>query len=265
VPFRWALSNLIVKPDPKVAQLATQHSSEIELPPLWEKIAQAAYSDFAQLPIGKDKDASRLAGVADLEVRILGGQESHSVKDEIEAVLALATANLELELMAASKSRDSATSTPIGHALRARQIRVGRPHEAFGSLRELVGIPDVAEAVLQKQLGLDVLIKLRESSSGRSFRGWFHENCAGDPGNTAKAYIDLLAQVPKIQSMPAKVVRFLITTALGLIPGLGPIIGAAIGAAASAADSFAVDSLAQRRSPKFFVQQLKQLEDEIAK
>jgi hypothetical protein len=50
--------------------------------------------------------------------------------------------------------------------------------------------------------------------------------------------------------------RFLITTALGLIPGVGSVVGAA----ASAVNSFVVDPIAERNTPRLFVEQLKQLD-----
>jgi hypothetical protein len=53
-------------------------------------------------------------------------------------------------------------------------------------------------------------------------------------------------------------VRFVVTTALGLIP----VVGGLVGAAASAADSFAIDAIAERGSPKFFIEELKQLQSE---
>jgi len=253
---RWALAGLIAKPDAKVAELVIRHSSEIELAALREPIATATYSDFLELPFNRGKDPARLPGVSSKTVRILGGQEGGSVTDDIGTVLALATANLELHLMSVADTGDSATSTPIGHALKARELRSGQG-KSFATLRELAGVPDVAEAVLQKQLDLLSLLDLRRTSSAEQFRAWFHDNCAGDPVTTAKAYIDLLSHVPKLQTRTAKILRFLITTGLGLIP----VVGAALGTAASAVDAFAVDNISQRNSPKFFIEQLKQLDE----
>lgn len=253
---RWALAGLTKKPDTKVTELAIRHSSEIELPKLREQIARATYTDFKQFPFNRAKDPARLPGVTSKTVRILGGQEAMSVTDDIGAVLALASANLELHLMSVADVRDSATSTPIGHLLKAHEIRSGHATTAFATLLELAGVPDIAESVLQKQLDLQALVDLRKTGAAEQFRTWFHENCAGEPTTTAKAYIELLSHVPKLQTKTAKILRFLITTGLGLIP----VVGTVLGTAASAVDSFAVDGISQRSSPKFFIEQLKQLE-----
>src|SRR5205823_13478116 len=55
-------------------------------------------------------------------------------------------------------------------------------------------------------------------------------SCRNNPIATGKEYAALLRDVPRIQSMPVKVLRFISTTALGAIPGVGPIVGAVAGA-----------------------------------
>ena len=264
------------KPDTKIASLAIERSVEIELPALKDQIAKAAYSDFVQLPLADGKDPSRLRSsmhdrltnlleshgsslLKNRSFRILGGQEATAVSDDVGVVLALAAANLELYLMVQSGCSDSTTSTPIGHALRARKVRNGRPLEAFGELRELTNLPDFAQSVLQERLNLDTLLKLRASSAGVAFREWFHQNCVTDTTNTARAYIELLSTIPKTETFAVKVLRFLITTVLGLIP----VVGSVTGTIASVVDSFVVGPVVDRTSPKFFVEQLKQLDDTV--
>ncbi len=221
----WALRGLRVKPDLEVAKQAVQHTTELDLSIYKDGLATAAYDDFRQLPFGKELDPRCLPGVTNKQVQILGGQDLSDTNDMIQVVLALATANLELRLMAESSSTDNATTTPIGHALRAREIRLGQPHQAFGELRQLTEVPDIAEAVLSRKLSVDALLELRNSMAGAAFRSWFHLNCAQDPSKTTRAYIDLLSAVPTAQKKPVKALRFLITTALGFIPIVGGLVG----------------------------------------
>lgn len=256
VAVAWALRALKTPPDAKLAKLAVANTTEYDLFSATDIIAAASYRDFAELPIGNGKDAKRLAGVTARELRILGGQDLGPTIDDIGVVLALATANLEMQLMNVAGASDSATSTPLGHALRAHEIRSHQSHEAFLKLLELLDVPDIGDGVLQNNIQLSQLLSLRESRAGREFRKWFHENCSTDPGVVAKAYIELLSQVPHVSSTRGKVLRFVITTLMGLIPAVGAIAGAA----ASFVDSFILEKLAERCSPKFFIEQLKQIE-----
>lgn len=254
---RWALRALHQPPDASLLPLVVGSSSEYDLFASTNDIATTAYRDFHELPFGKAKDPRRLAGVNARQVRILGGQDLGPTIDEIGIVLAISTAHLELQLMAATGSDDSATSTPLGHTLRAREIRTGRSHDAMVALRELTNVPDIGEGVLDGRIGVDQLLKLRELRSAEEFRRWFHNRCAGDSVSVARAYIELLSEVPKINSLSGKILRFIITTGIGLIPGIGGIAGIA----ASLLDSFVLEKLTEKGSAKFFVERLRQVEE----
>jgi hypothetical protein len=244
-----------------VAQLAVEHSAEVSVSALCAEIASTVYSDFHLLPTSSSIDPAKIPGLTSKDVRILGGQNATLATGHAEIVLALATANLELRLMAEAVASDSATVTPIGHALRARELRAGTTQESFARLRELADVPDVAEAVLTKHISIEALTKLRESPAGYAFRTWFRKHCTGDSADVARAYIDLLSRVPPAQTVAAKILRYVVTTGLGFIP----VVGGALGAVASAIDDFAVDRVAERFQPKFFIDELKLLSFEVPK
>jgi hypothetical protein len=190
----WALSPLIMKPDAALRKLVIARTKEIDLLSLSKTIAERAYEDFMRLPYAKGLDPKNLPGPTSRTVQVLGGQAFHYTGHPVTGLLAIATANLELELMAQTGSSDAGTSTPIGHALRAREISVGVYGDKFATLKELSKIPDIGEAVLNGSATISQLTKLHRSTAGAAFREWFHEHCAADPLETAKAYVDLLKE-----------------------------------------------------------------------
>jgi hypothetical protein len=106
-------------------------------------------------------------------------------------------------------------------------------------------VPDVGEALLVGAVSVRELLRLSESTDGRQFRDWFHENCRSNTIVTAREYTKLLKETPKIQSVPSKVLRFIATTALGSVPYLGT--------AAGAIDSFFIERWLRGASPKYFL------------
>lgn len=68
----------------------------------------------------------------------------------------------------------------------------------------------------------------------------------------AREYISFLKDVPYIERLPARTIRFIATTAIGLFEPTK------IGITASGIDSFALGALRQS-SPKYFIERLEQL------
>jgi hypothetical protein len=126
---------------------------------------------------------------------------------------------------------------------------------SYSELREICGIPDVGEAVLTKQATIEDILKLAASRDGAAFLEWFHNNCRTDTATTAREYVELLRRIPKVQSTPAKILRFIVTAAIGLIPGVGTIAGSLAGAL----DSFVIDRIARGGSPKYLIDKLSQV------
>jgi hypothetical protein len=117
----------------------------------------------------------------------------------------------------------------------------------------------VASSVLEgpiedRSASLIKIMKLKHSKDGTAFREWFDKNCRSDSATLARNYIDLLKTIPTVNKLPARVLRFLVTSAVGLVP----VVGGVVGAVAPALDSFFVEKWFRGSSPKFFIDELTQ-------
>lgn len=253
----WALGGLAVKPtDPRLPALVLEKSQELSITQVSAAVRHETYTDILGSPelrefFGlRNTDMDHLAGVAKNGVRIYGGADAAWTGDEIDVVMAVATANLELRLAEITGAVDASTVTPVGNLLKAKAERVyGRDAAAsFTELSEIAGIADVGEAVLQNVVSVEQLIKLSDSPDGQQFQAWFHDHCRTDTLTSAREYNRLLSAIPRIQSFPVKALRFIATAALGKIPVIGEI--------ASGIDSFFLERWLRGRSPKFFLDDL---------
>ncbi len=262
----WAINGLDIKiKDKKLSQKIIDNSIEIDVKQITEEIKYETYRDinssielqsFFSL---RNKSLNNLKGIKKTEVRTYGGKNSDSWKgDEIDTCLLLSNTNLELKLMETTGCLDMTTSNPIGHMLRAKFKReVGKKNntDSMTVLKEIASIPDYGEALLNKQINYSDLMRIKTTKNGAEFRTWFHKNCNGDDKVIAKEYIKLLQDSPKIEKLPIKILRFIITSGLGFIP----IVGSAIGTGAGIIDTFFLDKWSKGYSPKFFIEDLKQL------
>jgi len=264
----WALVGLKEKPkDPTLPKAVLNATIEIKADSLTKEIRHETYMDILsstylrnQFAI-RNKNMDSLAGIGPKDVRIYGGPDADSWKgDEIDIVLRLAATNLELHLMDGAKCEDLTTSNPIGHVLKGKAERVlgeQAAGEAFAILRKIASVPDIGEGVLTKQVDIKNLLRIKNSRDGGEFRKWFHSHCRGDTKSIAKEYVGLLAQMPKISSLPVRIIRFILTGLIGTIPGAGAFLGPAV----SAVDSFFLEQCLRGSLPKFFIENLKQISE----
>ena len=262
----WAINGLNTKPkDKKLYQKIIENSIEIDIDEIAETIKSETYKDILsseQLQnffALRNKDLNNLIGIAPNQVRTYGGKDTNTwTGDEIDNYLLLINTNLELKLLEFTNCTDMTTSNPVGHMLKAkfsREIGINNNTSAMTSLKEIADIPDFGELVLSKQIKYSDLLELKMSKIGADFRECFHKNCNGDEKQIAKEFIKLIQGSPKVNSIPIKILRFIITTGLGFIP----IAGAVIGAGAGIIDSFFLEKWAKGHSPKFFIDDIKQL------
>jgi hypothetical protein len=261
----WAINGLIFKPtDPNLAKKILENTIEINPKTILDIVKDETYKDvksneelqnyFAL----RNKDLNNLAGIDPTGVRIYGGLDSETLTppDEIDTYLMLNNTNLELKLMELSGCMDMTTSNPIGRVLKAKFARQKtQAQNSLITLKEIADIPDFGEAVLQKRIEFKEILKIKESKNGEEFRNWFHNNCNGDDKSIAKEYIKILQGTPKISSLPARILRFIVTSGVGFIPGIGPLLGPSIGLL----DSFFIEKWGHGASPKFFINDLKQI------
>jgi len=263
----WALRGLenYSNIDSRLPDLVCGAATEVHVRAVKEDVRHETYMDILKSPslrarfaLRGNLDINRLGGLDPNEVRIYGGLDEEWKNDEIGVVLALAATNLELRLAQHAGCMDSSTVSPVGLLLKAKAERSAKARAEsrdFAVLREVAGIPDLGEAVLQGKIAVGYLLKLSRSRSGEEFRRWFHEHCREDPLAAAREYAKLLRGESQIKSLPVRVLRYIVTTALGLIPGVGIVAGPA----AAALDSFFLERWVRDSSPKFFIERLSQM------
>ena len=259
--INWATNGLTIPLDTKkILDLVLPITKEIKLSKINDEIKHETYMDVLNSEnlrnafSIRNTNMDRLQGIGPNNIRIYGGPYSEDSNDEISVVLKLAHANIEIKAAEMTDCQDSSTSSPIEHLLKAKAERTipnAEYHESFSILTQIADLPDIPNAVMNKKIDIDNLIRLRNSRNGEQFRQWFHENCSSDPINTAKEYSSLLKSIPESQKFPLKILRFIATQAIGLIPEAGLVVGAI--------DSFLVDRIARGTSPKYFLEKLEQL------
>ncbi len=264
----WALNSLNPKPN-ELSQLSTlviANTREIDAVSIEEVIRHETYMDVLNSPYLRNLFALRnqqmnnLFGIAPNQVRIYGGPDSDWRGDEVDIVMSLAQTNIELLLAQNENCTDVATASPTGHLIKAKAERsLGgiEAANAFAFIREISEVPDIGEGVLEKKITVKNLLKLRETRNAEQFRIWFHAHCRDNPVKAAKECNKLFRQVPMIQSVPMRILRFIITNVPGYvpIPGVGPAISTAVGII----DSFFLENWCRGKSPKFFIDDLRQL------
>lgn len=161
--------------------------------------------------------------------------------------MAITSANLELRMMEMAQCDDAISENPIRLLLEAKAARTLQKssEESFTELKEISGLPDIGEAVLQKQIPIHKMLGIAKSSDANKFRDWFHVNCRKDTVTTAKEYANLLKQVPFAQKFPTRMLRFIVTNLSGFVHP-------AAGVGASVVDGFFIDRLLVVVLLKFF-------------
>jgi hypothetical protein len=123
----------------------------------------------------------------------------------------------------------------------------------FQKLTNIIKVPDIVEAVRHGVLSTKDVLKIRETKNCREFRTWLHSNASfelSDKDNLdiISAYIDALGKKDMIDKLPIKILRFVSTSLLGMIPF--------VGGAASFIDSFIIDKL-RTWKPNIFIDDYK--------
>jgi hypothetical protein len=261
----WALSGLAQKPDPLVHQLVLRNTQMVKMDSIAELIKGETYQDILKSQHLKDAFAvrnthlDRLVGIGPDQVRIAESLDPAVFGDEIDTVLRISRANLELHLAMRSGCLDSTTGTPMGHLLKGKRERINSeqaPFENYATLKELAGIPDLSAYVLDapghiRHYRVADLLRPKHTRDGDAFRAWFHENCRNQGAEVARRYIDLLQQTQFVNTLPGKTVRFLATTGAGFLDPMAGIVAGAV-------DSLFGDFL-RKSSPKFFIEDLCQI------
>ena len=203
------------------------------------------------------------AGVFEIETNIdkmfgLSIEQTH--KTIGSGLMALGNVNYRLEVMnqvnALTGFDDSDLAIWQGklgsvfEQARSREYAAEATVERLTRVLELKGFPALGEALSRGKLNLARLLEVRNDSKVDEFRRWLANVQAVPDEDLAARVNDLRARLSGLADSPAaKVVRFVVTTAVGLVPGIGPIAGALLGAL----DMFALEKLLGKPGPVSFV------------
>lgn len=184
------------------------------------------------------------------QIRVIG--PGHDPKRNIgDALLALALYNSDLYLAEEYECQSISPFYPVGDLLEIKQSRLsrntGHSHKLW-SLLEVNGVPDLSQIDLAQGSNLKDILNAATNRDAEDFRDWFHANRKLSEKEILREYLGVVQRVPWIQKLPAKALRFVITSGFGLVPLLGQAI--------SFFDSFIVDRLFRGKSPKFFIDDL---------
>lgn len=263
--LEWALGGLPKQPRESILiRLILERTTTVQAGKVADLIREETYSDILDSPYLKTTFAIRntdLDHLTGLDSNQLRWGEIHETQagDEIDTVIKIARANLEMLLAIKTGCVDSTTGTPIGHVLKAKEQRIQKARqlfEPFGALKELARIPDIVGYVIDAEVEkrsqrIHDIVVTRNTRDAAAFRKWFHEECRERPEAVAKELIKILQETPFVSTHPGRTMRLFATTLTGF---LGPLSGFA----ASLADSFLVD-LIRKRNPKYFIDDLRQI------
>jgi hypothetical protein len=197
-------------------------------------------------------DLTRVSGVEPNQMRV---SHSNPIRDAADVVLRVAEMNLSLFMAAKSDEADLLVPNGADLVLRSKLARAGIKEttpETLVRLLELTKLPDPSIAVARGRIPLSKIWEVRQSGNSRKFRAWLRDIDAHEPRELERAYVESFSTESFVKSLPARALRFLVTTGIGIVH---PIAGLA----ASAADTFFMERLLQDFRPKLFIDDLRSL------
>lgn len=185
-----------------------------------------------------------------VNVRVIGPQFDPQ-RNIADTLLALTQYNSDLFLANKFDCQNISPFYPIGDLLEIKNNRIVNETghtDNLWTLFEVNGVPDLSKFVLTQESNITDLLKVSMNKNTSDFRDWFYKNQELNEKELLREYLGVLKQVPAIQKLPLKSLRFIITTATGFVPFLGQIVGFF--------DSFIIEKLFKGKSPKFFIDDL---------
>ncbi len=248
----------------KLFSLILENSKEISTPTILKIVTNETINDFQQSPFWRSNYRTdnphllNLPQLSPLSVKVFNSASSPDSLP-VDRLLAYLAHNIDLYLASAFGCQNSRSIYSASEILKPKQSRLRSAGVKASRMRaffELNDVPDISQLDLNS--GDDLfrrLLDLSDKSSTKQFRRWFHENGHLSDTNIAKEYISQLKSNSVIQSLPSKIVRFAFTTTIGAIPG----VNAMLNIAAGIFDSFIIESLFKKDSPRLFVDELSSL------
>ncbi len=123
----------------------------------------------------------------------------------------------------------------------------------FERVIEIKGLPEISRDSEQQKLNIEKFIEIRQSKECRDFREWLHTIDSASDAEIAERLGSIQSRLsPWVHGGKGKLLRFLISTGIGLVPGLGTAMGAGVGAI----DMFLLEKILPYSGIAAFVNQL---------
>jgi hypothetical protein len=213
--------------------------------------------------IAVDSVAARVTMIDEVDFKVesnlerLGVGDSGAVHKVIERALGgIVNANRVLEVM---KERNSLTGVAddseafLGEKLGIMVPELWRDdrEQQFDRVVELAGFPDVSADADDHLVDAEQLLKIRESSECSEFRQWLQTLGGGvtdaEIRERVRAWNSVVGAF--LKSGTGRALRFLATSAIGMVPEHGPVAGAVAGAL----DTFVLDKVFSGSGPAAFI------------
>lgn len=237
----------------KIKDLLIANTISEETSSILDKVQRESIADLKETHLWSPKynfpkpDLLALPGMSKMQVRVIG--DGHDPKMNIvDTLLSLVLYNSDLYLAEKYECNNTSPFYPIGDFLRLKAQRIEKGSEGLWELFEINGIPDLSLVNLAEGSLFKEFHKVTQSDKADSFRKWFHALHSYNRIEILKEYMAVIQEIPWTQKLPAKIFRFAATTGLGLIPGVGQV--------ASLFDTFVLEYLSRKASPKFFIDDL---------
>ena len=196
-------------------------------------------------------DLQRLPDVAPTGLQLASDGE---VLIATDLVVWVAETNMEIALAYLAGGADLHVSSGAEVILRRKLLRSGMlavVPDGFARLLELNRIPDIRVAIASGTLPLSDIWDLRQKRPARRFRQWLADAEPKTSRDLERLYVESLGRTSLVQSLPARVIRFALTTAVGAVPILGVALGVI--------DSFFVEKYLAGYRPKLMIDEIRKL------
>ena len=256
------ISTQITEKD-KIIDLLIKESTPLEMSTVLDAVKSDTFRDLRATSLWKDnynfpnKDLLALPGMEDMQVRVIRPGTNPKI-NPVDALLSLALFNIELYLSLKFDCNSSSTGSPLGDLIDIKLDRLVEQSvrsKNMWSLLEINNIPDLGKLDLKEEGNFKDLLKIIRSQNANEFRKWFHERKILDEREIFKEYVGLLSEVPAIQTLPSKAIRFCVGNGLGFVP--------VVGLAFSFIDTFLLEKFLKGKSPRYFIEDLKKFRGKI--
>jgi len=245
-----------LKEKDKLKTLVIQNSINVETTEILAAVGKESIADFRKSAMWRPRFATHnldllaLPELTNMHVKVIGNSPN-PLGSFVDTLLSLVMYNSDLFLSRKFDCVSTSSFFPIGDLLRIKASRAGNKSNDLWKLFEVNSIPDFSALDFNASDDFRALHKATMTSNAESFRKWFHSLNNWEESEILREYLSVLHEVHWTQKLPTRIIRFITTTGLGFIPVVGQV--------ASFVDSFAIDKIAKKNSPKFFIDDMRQL------